>query len=1193
MSSQYAAKLERTGRSLNLWRAELKLSLGLAVIGGWIWALGLLDVWLRMGKPARLATWTILLGLIGTTVWMVRSALKKRFTLEGVAATLEKAFPQLDNRLINYLQLSRNPEADPFKAAYVKAGVPALQSLDLRQMRDAAKHRRNWVAVTFAALLLLCPLFVFGQAWVVAVWRTVNPFTNTAPPSLTKIIAITPGDSTVIQGEPQSLSCSVKGADGHEVRVEIQPNDTVKSIYSIGHIHGGAVQDFSYKLPKVTTGLRYRFKAGDAQESEWFTITTRPPPAFTGLSIVVMPPPYMRIPASTIDAREGRLTIPAGSSVRLNATANMPLKGLKTAPSSNEPVAFTSVNGDSNVWTASLVLLTGTSFTLRGEDTSSVEFEENIAYTLDADKAAGIEVVSPNSRTVLPPGERPQIAFRVADDFGISEVYIEEVKPDAAREDKGTELKRWQVGGMREFMQVWRSETMPAQGVDVGFRIVAIDNKPNTPNESVSANIIFNAPPAAEVAKQRDLFDAEARRNIEAVIALQKQNLADTTRYKEAIKSTPTAKWKGAADVQTQVRTIVHDLLVNPLKPLGSLIPAAQKLYVNEMVLAVDALRSIPAADDARKRVLAAEAVVLESTILKYLVSAVSATGEAKLERSVNGLGAHLETLIRNQSSTLKQTVAVVETKAKPARQLVDSQDDISNEMNSFLTACKEEAAQAAQTDAALAGTIERVSAKASELKIRSDMVIAAERIDQNQCTEAVPIQERIVTGLKMLQSILDQIKMQEEAEKREVLTDAVNQAKEKLKKIEALNGKINEAMEMVKGQKDKNDQAMDEMSEDFAAMKENIKQALLEIPNDLHIFTELNVANDLVEDVFSVFQEIEQKPGSENDGADKVQETGAAKDEKLLAAMGEAKKRLDAMEMWLAEKPDEKKITAEAFDKAEMPESGIALGELATAAQDLLGDLLKEEQKMAEKADDSATNHAMSDVPAGAEVAEGDIASFAAQGKSGNQAPDHKEQDGRSNVGRQGMSVGETAAGSGTIGEGDKNIEARRTEEPIQSGKVDLAGEADTKATGGGKLGTGKADAKGMGGGVERVDSMEAGSNEGMAALMARQADALYAKASMKNVRVDSLKNASHELRQAADAVAKGNIEQMREFRKMAISSLTRAATNLSAAPSGGMEAKGNTGALESMIESGPDQAPPKYRGKVAEYYKALNGAL
>jgi hypothetical protein len=123
---------------------------------------------------------------------------------------------------------------------------------------------------------------------------------------------------------------------------------------------------------------------------------------------------------------------------------------------------------------------------------------------------------------------------------------------------------------------------------------------------------------------------------------------------------------------------------------------------------------------------------------------------------------------------------------------------------------------------------------------------------------------------------------------------------------------------------------------------------------------------------------------------------------------------------MWLAEKPDTLKVTTEAHDKAEMPESGIALAELAAAAQDLLGDLLKEDKKAAKEADDSATNHAMPDVPAGGEVGEGDIASFAAQGKSGNQTPDHKEQDGRSNVGRQGMAVGETAAGSGTIGEGD-----------------------------------------------------------------------------------------------------------------------------------------------------------------------------
>ncbi|RFC46267.1 MAG: hypothetical protein DVB28_000103 [Verrucomicrobia bacterium] len=1193
MSSQYVAKLEQIGRSLNLWRAELQLSLGLAVIGGWVWALGLLDVWLRMERSARIATWFVLLGLIGATLWVVRSALRTVFTLESVAATLEKAFPQLDNRLINYLQLSRNPEGDPFKVAYVKAGVPAFQNLDPRKMRDRAKHRRNWMAAAMASVLLLLPLFVFGQAWSVALWRTVNPFTTMAPPSLTRILKVEPGHSTVVQGDALSLNCTVKGFEGHEVRVEIEPNDSIKSVYSIGYVRGGEAQDFSYRLPKVTTGFRYRFRAGDAQGSEWFVIGTRPPPAFTGISIVVVPPSYMRIPVRTIDAREGRLLIPEGSAVRLTTTANVPLAGVKTGGVSKEPIQFSMVGDNPNVWTASLLITAGSSFALRGEDTSSLAFEETIPFAVEPDKAAGIEIVSPGSRATLPRGERPQIEFRVADDFGISAVVLEEVKLDATPEDSGTELKRWKVDGLREFRQVWRSETAPSGGTDVAYRLIAFDNKPRSPNRSVSANVVFNVPLAAEAAKQQEALDKEARTNIEKAIELQKKNLADTTRYKEALKSTQEGKWKGAAEVQTEIRSIVHDLLANPLKPLGNLSGAVQKLYVNEMVLVVDALQSVPAADERKKGTLAAEAVVLETTILKHLTSAVAAQDGAKIERSVGGLSTLLESLLRNQNTALKQTLSVVESKAKVGKPLVDMQDKIGAEMASFLAACKEEAAQAIQTDAALAGTIERMVAKANELKIRSDMVIAAERLEQNQSGDAVPLEERVVSGLKVLQAMFDQIKLQEEVEKRELLTEAVKQAKDKIEKLEALNEKVKEAMEQVKGQKNKDDQKMDEMEEEVAALKANIKEALLEIPNDLHIFTELNVANDLVEDVFSVFQEIEQEKGSEQDGADQVKEAGFAKEDALLAQMGEAKKRLDAMEIWLAEKPDELKVTTEAHDKAEMPESGIALAELAAAAQDLLSDLLKEDKKMAEEANDSATNHAMPDVTPGGEVAEGDISSFAAQGKSGNQTPDHKEQDGRSNVGRQGMSVGETAAGSGTIGEGDKNIEARRTEEPMQSGKVDLAGEADTKATGGGKLGTGKADSMGMGGGAERVDSMEAGSNEGMAALMARQADALYAKASMKNVRVDSLKSAAHELKQASDAVAKGNIEQMREFRNMAISSLSRATTNLSAAPSGAMEAKGATGALNGMIESGPDHAPPKYRGKVAEYYKALNGAL
>ena len=156
-------------------------------------------------------------------------------------------------------------------------------------------------------------------------------------------------------------------------------------------------------------------------------------------------------------------------------------------------------------------------------------------------------------------------------------------------------------------------------------------------------------------------------------------------------------------------------------------------------------------------------------------------------------------------------------------------------------------------------------------------------------------MEERVVTNLKSIQAMLDQIKLKEEAEKHDVLVDAVKQAKEKLAKLEALNQKMKEAMEQVKGQKNKDDKAMDEMEEAFQEMQKNTKEALLQVPTDLHIFTDLNVANDLVEDVFSVFQEIEQVAGSEKETPDKVTEMGFAKEDfavifEVLASMSGVK---------------------------------------------------------------------------------------------------------------------------------------------------------------------------------------------------------------------------------------------------------------------------------------------------------------
>jgi hypothetical protein len=640
-------------------------------------------------------------------------------------------------------------------------------------------------------------------------------------------------------------------------------------------------------------------------------------------------------------------------------------------------------------------------------------------------------------------------------------------------------------------------------------------------------------------------------------------------------------------------------LLDTPGEPLGSLTAPTKQLYLNEMLEVIEVLARMPSATN--KATLTTKAINIEEKILRQLSYAQKGAARTRVEQQISALASMLEGLIRGETLVIKSTKRFIDTGAEVGSSVVDRQDNLAEDLTEFANVCKQEAAAVKANDQAFAAVLTDLAARCDQAGIRDDMMLAAESLDNNQPAAALPDEQQALTKLEALQKHLNAIKATDQAAREEEMLDVLQFAGDKIEKIREIHEKAIQAMEMVKEQKDKSSEEMiDMMEEEYQEIVKNTKQALLEIPTDLHIFAELQVANELVEDVFSIFEEHEIMDEEEKEAAgidmeNPTEKAYAKRDrQNYLEAMGEAEERMDKLEEWLQDEAEDDVITTEAFDKEEMPEEGVALGALAAEAEDLIGDLLEEAEEGAEDAQDGATNHGMSDPETGWEVKEGDTTTFSASGKSGNMTPDHKEQDGRSNVGRQGMAVGENASGSGTIGEGDPNMEARRTQDPTQDGQVDLDGEADTAATGGGKQASGKADDVGMGGGTRRMDSTEEGSLDGMEALMAKQVDTMYTKASLKNVRADSLKNAAHHLRQAADAVAEGgSIEQIKEHRKQAAMALKRAKTQLRAAPSDMLSDGRSSAILDDVLAAGPDEAPPRYRDLVADYYKKLNETL
>ena len=121
--------------------------------------------------------------------------------------------------------------------------------------------------------------------------------------------------------------------------------------------------------------MRYRFRAGDSPDSEWFTVATRPPSAFTGIQLAVQPPVYTGRPAATLNPREEPVVVPTGSTITATATCNAPLKSAVIRVAGGDELALAKSGGD-KVWTISTEVTTGSAMRIQAVDTYGVSIEE-------------------------------------------------------------------------------------------------------------------------------------------------------------------------------------------------------------------------------------------------------------------------------------------------------------------------------------------------------------------------------------------------------------------------------------------------------------------------------------------------------------------------------------------------------------------------------------------------------------------------------------------------------------------------------------------------------------------------------------------------------------------------------------------------------------------------------------------------
>ena len=1181
-------ELSRINGKINRWQAVERLIFVVAILIGTWGVLTAFDVWLRPRFYGRLALSVTLAALAVAGLAALFRVLNHKRSPAAVAAFLEKKFPLLDNHLINRVLFASESSQSSWLKSYLSEGVPGFATLPLNEIKNMKLRKRGAAAVAVALLALIVPAFVLGNAWTVAMQRVVNPFSRLSPPTFATVLAVTPANKTIVQGDGIDLTVKAKGRSGQFIDIDIYPADDKRSTIRVGQFKAtGAEEEFTYRVSKISTSLDYRFKVGDAYPTDKYTVNTVPPLALTALRLTVTPPGYTSLAPRTFDALTNEITIPVHSTVAFRTVCNRPVVSTEILFEKSNLTLTPGANKAE--WSGALALAEGAQFQVAAKDELGLEMRVPVRFQLLEDRSPAIKLVIPSaSKAVLPPNAIPVVHFEATDEYGLGKVRLERVNKGAKPTAEGEVLKEWDLKGQKTFNEKWTG-SIEDVNVSSALRIVAFDNvSVGDPNRTVSPLLNFEMTTIASQMEGANQQRAEARKTIGELVARQRAMLAVTTRLQSGLPTFDEQLWKETADKQGEIKAYAATLLKTKDAAIGTARVALDKAIQGPLPEAVIRLTRMSTGAAEARTENAKLAVEAQNTVLRLLVQADGNMNKGEVSQAAAGVLAMLEGIRKGQVGNLNATLKASKNNAEMPQAIIDRQDNLAQDMEAMIGFCHSEAKQDREGEEFGALMI-KIANKAQELKLHPTMVNIAEVMDSDKFADSVPPQNTVTNGIATLMDFLKEWRETDTKEKTEDAVAVIKDAKQSIKKMQDLQASVVDALRETGSQGDKTEKLDEDMLEEIAELKANMAQAMLKVATDLQSMPELDSVNELVTDTFQTYEEMKQAEGS---GTNAVVETGLQKEDFLLDLLTKTGQKADEMEMWLFAKSDNVKRNTENLDKEEL-KAPIGQVTMPEELQDIVGDLLEQEEEQEKKGDDSVTNQGDANPDSGWGISEGEWVDYNASGKSGNDRPDHKDQDGRSQVGRQGMSDGEVMARSGKVNEGDKNLDKRRTQDSNQSGDVEEEGHSDAVATGGGKN-SGYSQNKGMEGGegaTRRDTKVGADSAESTHAQLTRNAEAVYAQAQLNNLRTYDLKKYIAFSKQI-DILKnqKASPAMIAELHKKAMQALSTTYTSLeNGVSSSDMGATSNTEAGDEAVAATPDEAPAEYREMVSDYFKAI----
>ena len=1185
------------GEGMGLLLAVLMPALGIAMVAD---NLAHLHVVLRL---------LILAGLVAATVWLVRHLgrlLAQALTPEMVAVKVERQFPGVDNRLINSLLLANEDDEEALELvrSIIDEGNADATKLDLRDAVPKRRMRQLASAATLAVALMAVYAGLFPSHFTNALARVLAPFMGTPPLTRTKIVDVTPKDHNLLAGDDVAIAAKVAGKipDTCEVVFEPEGDEMQMAIMRPADNAADSGGAFRCLMADVAKSFAYHVAAGDAR-SEEYRVVVHHRPVVSKLTQRIAPPAYTGL--KPLSQQGGTVKALPGSLVALRAACSKPIAkaSLTTSTAGEKPMAVeakTTVVG---------------SFKVTENATYSIHLTDTFGFTnkpaqhdveLLVDEPPEVKLLAPPPTVVVRQEGAIPFQFSVTDHYGVASVALVRVAKGEKGKTEDVPIETWtapnkttktvtarDMADRGDVLVLPVSRLAIPPGGSAVLQLVAKDwNDVTGPGVTRSRQVAVTVMKPKDAEQKRREALQRAALELAQIIQKQRRNiglgrvlLGMEVRQAGAIVGEE-SKLRDSINLQEDVRTASGKLvgLMDDRLPMKAVV---RGLYESEMVRAVTQLKAVPTA----KKATTAMQIALGTE--REILSRLTGRGE-QLRRIVDTSAIRdalimLGELIRKQKQLRDNTQAIVKAGGQaPSKPLADRQDKLAGETVAFKEALVENARAIAQSDTTLAKRFEEAAKMVESRGIRQSMILSATKLAKGALAEDVPIQDKIIADLQAIGKFLREPIAAAASRKLKDLQDLVKDGKEKAERMSKLQAAIKEISKELERSKDLRGDKADEMAKKAAELedlREKLADAAEQLAKDLSLFPEIPACNEMVEEMREVFEDIEQKPGSE---AEEIEEIGVDRDEGALAAMDKVKERFADMEMWMMDKPDTIRWKQEGWDVNEMPK--IPLVDLPEELEDLVGDLVDQQKDLNKDADDSTSNLTLPDFPAGWDVMDGPMDSFGAKGKSGNERPNSNEMMGRSGSGREGNANGEIVENKAKDLEGTET-KVRRTHDPFAKGLVEEENpKSKAKATGGGKQ-SGVGGDGGLRGAAPARNEMDMRKLERRQRNLRRNTESVYSKATLMYLPTGELDQAIVLMHKADQQASMGDWTGFSETQKRIAHALRNTKRVLGGKSAVEMDPlrKLPTDIKEQMFDARDEPIPPEFEKLVSEYYKAI----